>query len=1305
MKHSKRLLSTLLLFALVLSLIPTFAAPRVSAATGYDRGYAGGMAGTGSIVAHGVDVSEHQGVGFNFQNLKDNGYSYVILRCGFVSRKDYRFEEYYAAARAAGLDIGVYFYSYASTAAEASAEADLCLSYIAGKTFEYPVYFDFEDPSAGSVGGTNAYNICTAFLDKIAAAGYLAGLYGYAGWFDPNYGGWVPVSSICSRYECWIANYYDNTYTSNPRGGNYSTTYGMWQYTSTNYIGGVGPLDTNVCYKDYPSIVKTYGFNGYSAGKDPIGWLDSVTAVGPGKIKVSGWTLDEDEPTKSLTVHIYIGGGPGDPNGEGHVITANVARDDVASLYPSAGKAHGFEAVISTGKSGNQEIIAYGINVGSGGNALLNNSGCTVNIPADTEKPTISDIKVTNLTGQGYTVTATVSDNVGIKNVSMPTWTMPDQDDIIWEDGTISGNTVTLNVNFADHNFEYGTYATHLYAYDLAGNCEAKPVYIEVPSILANEPISGTVEESGTYFIANAGNRNFVLDVNGKSLDNNANVHLWRTLGYGGNQMWQFKKVGNEGYYSIINVNSGKALDVTDALTANGSNVAQFDPNSTAAQLWKPVDNGDGTYTFISKCSGRAMDLKDAKLANGQNIQIYDSNGTNAQKWYLIPADLAGPEITDIEFSEVTSEGFRVTCTVDDISGIQKVDFAVWTKKDGSDDLVWHPATVTGNKATYYVSISDHNTEPGDYDVHIYAYDGVGNSHSVNTNGGVTVPNKIGNEPVSGKLESGTYFIASSLNLNYVLDVAGVSMDNNANVHLWLTSGTNLNHMWQIRDADGDGYYNAVAVHSGKALDVTDANTANGSNVAQYGDNGTPAQLWKILPNDDGTYSFFNMCSDKALDLKDGKVANGQNIQIYESNGSAAQKWYLIPAKLSEDVNHIHTYLEETVTEPTCEEVGYTTHICENCGYSYTENEVPALGHDYQYSDNGDDHTVTCGNCDYNVTESHSYENGVCLCGAEEIKPTEVTVKIGHAVSFDSDLQMNYRIKYDNLAAAVPNYVTEGAYLVVEKDRYPTEGEPFAEAITLYPDLSSDPNRMLFNLPGIQSVEMGSELRAVLYFFDADGNKYATALDSYSILDYVQLCYDTYTYEQQPKLYTLLIDCLNYGAAAQLNFNRRTDTLVNAGMEAYQQYATKELSASLTDSRTYIENDRSITAVTDIGFSVTFTDKTELNARLRLAADYSKEDISSVKVLNEDFEEVATLTQFTELTDGRLQVTFTGIKSVNMRDMFYFVAYVGDQPASQEVGYSVEAYAKSSINSSDSKAADLARACMYYGDSAKACFT
>ena len=320
-------------------------------------------------------------------------------------------------------------------------------------------------------------------------------------------------------------------------------------------------------------------------------------------------------------------------------------------------------------------------------------------------------------------------------------------------------------------------------------------------------------------------------------------------------------------------------------------------------------------------------------------------------------------------------------------------------------------------------------------------------------------------------------------------------------------------------------------------------------------------------------------------------------------------------------------------------------------------------------------------------------------------EPTEVEVKISHTVSFDSDLKMNYRIKYTDIAAAVPNYTMDGAYLTVEKDRYPMGGgAKTVETVSLEPDLVSDDKRVLFSLSGIQSVEMGSELRAVLHFFDTDGNEYYTTVDAYSVLAYAQLCFDFYDPTVDAYLFTMLIDCLNYGSAAQVAFDRRADELVNAGLDAYQQYATTELSAELTDVRTYVENDRSITAVTKMGFTVVFADKTEINAKMTIADGYTKTDITSVKVLNEAGEEVAVLTEFTELDDGRLQVTFTGMKSVDMRNMYYFVAYVGDQVASQNVGYSIEAYAKSNIASSDASAANLARACIYYGDSAKVYF-
>lgn len=314
------------------------------------------------------------------------------------------------------------------------------------------------------------------------------------------------------------------------------------------YSGDRRPLTSSyfgTCYGSQANIlanVTAYwyvaGYNISSSGNAPTGWLDSVTSEGVGKIRVRGWTLDADSPTTSLDVHVYIGGAAGDSNAEGHVIKANLERSDIAAAYPGAGSAHGFDAVINTSKSGDQPVYVYGINVGGGGNALLNNSGARVNIIADTAAPTINDVKVSNVSGRGYTVTCKVSDNVGVTKVTMPTWTVKNgQDDLVWHTATISGNTATFHVGIGDHNLESGDYLTHIYAYDAAGNSSsaAAPV-VTLPNILSGPTASGTLED-GVYTIASSLNRNLVLDVSGVSKDAGANVHGWMSSG-GENQLW-----------------------------------------------------------------------------------------------------------------------------------------------------------------------------------------------------------------------------------------------------------------------------------------------------------------------------------------------------------------------------------------------------------------------------------------------------------------------------------------------------------------------------------------------------------------------------------------------------------------------------------------------------------------------------------------------------------------------------------------------------------------------------------------------
>lgn len=405
-------------------------------------------------------------------------------------------------------------------------------------------------------------------------------------------------------------------------------------------------------------------------------------------------------------------------------------------------------------------------------------------------------------------------------------------------------------------------------------------------------------------------------------------------------------------------------------------------------------------------------------------------------------------------------------------------------------------------------------------------------------------------------------------------------------------------------------------------------------------------------------------------------------------------------------------------TPPTCTQNGILSYYscadpsCEHYSKMYadealtqelTDLTAPATGHSHTYTNNGDTHTVTCPNCDYSATEGHSYSNGSCICGATEIiEPTGISIKFGYSVAFDSDLKMNYRIKLENIAAAIPNYTTEGAYLVVEKDQYFSDGTTGVDTQTLYAVLTDE--RMIFTLNGIQSVEMGSELRAVLHIFDRDGKEYVTPADSISILAYVQSFLDHAETNNATSLSRMLIDLLNYGAAAQVYFNRRADVLVNAGMDAYQQYATKELVEELNDTKVEIETNAPVQAVDKISFSVNFDDKTEIFAKLSLAEGWSSDDITCVKVFDAYGEEMEVLTELEELSDGKLQVVYDDVNSVQMREMYYFIAYAGDIMASNSYGYSVEAYCKSCVDYGNAAMADMGLKCIYYGDSACAYF-
>lgn len=206
----------------------------------------------------GIDVSQWQG-DINWGAVKAD---FAILRAGYgrvKSQIDTKFEQNYRNAKAVGMPLGAYWYSYAMSADEAREEAKVFIDIIKGKQFEYPVYFDVEEAKTLALGRDRVSDIINAFLEEMEKAGYFAGLYMSASPLTTH-----TTDFVKKRFAIWVANYG----VSKP---SYSGQYGMWQYSSTGRVGGInGNVDMNECYVDYPKMIKESGKNGFEKPKPEV---------------------------------------------------------------------------------------------------------------------------------------------------------------------------------------------------------------------------------------------------------------------------------------------------------------------------------------------------------------------------------------------------------------------------------------------------------------------------------------------------------------------------------------------------------------------------------------------------------------------------------------------------------------------------------------------------------------------------------------------------------------------------------------------------------------------------------------------------------------------------------------------------------------------------------------------------------------------------------------------------------------------------------------------------------------------------
>ena len=207
----------------------------------------------------GIDVSVHNG-DIDWGKVKADDYDFAILRAGYgkvASQKDKQFEKNYAAAKAAGIPVGAYWYSYAMTEDEARQEADVFLSIIRDKQFEFPVYYDVEEKKQFDLGKDKISAIMRAFLERVEKAGYFVGLYGSASSLTSH-----TADDIKKHYTIWLAHWVQQT--------NYPGAYAIWQHSENGKVNGInGNVDLDICTRDFPTIIKSRGLNGFGNSVAP----------------------------------------------------------------------------------------------------------------------------------------------------------------------------------------------------------------------------------------------------------------------------------------------------------------------------------------------------------------------------------------------------------------------------------------------------------------------------------------------------------------------------------------------------------------------------------------------------------------------------------------------------------------------------------------------------------------------------------------------------------------------------------------------------------------------------------------------------------------------------------------------------------------------------------------------------------------------------------------------------------------------------------------------------------------------------
>lgn len=204
----------------------------------------------GAVLSHkGIDVSKYQG-DIDWTKVRNSNVEYAILRIGYRSygtgiiTDDANFKQNIKGASKAGLGVGVYFFSQATTTSEAIEEAQYVIDLIKSYNVKYPIVLDMEEITNDTfrqqgLTPNELTDICIAFCDKIKSAGYTPMIYANLKFFISK----LNLDQL-TAYEKWYAGYDTSLY--------FPYDISMWQYSDSGTVDGIpGKVDLNISFKEW----------------------------------------------------------------------------------------------------------------------------------------------------------------------------------------------------------------------------------------------------------------------------------------------------------------------------------------------------------------------------------------------------------------------------------------------------------------------------------------------------------------------------------------------------------------------------------------------------------------------------------------------------------------------------------------------------------------------------------------------------------------------------------------------------------------------------------------------------------------------------------------------------------------------------------------------------------------------------------------------------------------------------------------------------------------------------------------------